>query len=84
MKKQEQHRRKVEAFRAAKAIALTIENGLVHRARVNGQLTNYSGARLNDRMFVIGDNAWDIKNPDAWIAGKPVREIFGDFTVMSR
>lgn len=71
------------AFEEAKAIALTIENGLIRRARLNNEATNYSGSSLNGRMFVIGDTENDIKNPDAFIMGKPAREVFGDFTVMS-
>lgn len=71
-------------FKAAKAIALTIENGMMRRARVDGEVTNYCGAKLNNRMFVIGDSEKDIQNPDVIISGKPAREIFGDFTVMSK
>ena len=73
-----------EDFKAAKAIALTIGNGMMRRARNNGEVTNYCGAKLNNRMFVIGDTANDIQNPDTTIMGKPAREIFGDFTVMSK
>ena len=67
-------------FKAAKAIALTIGNGLMRRAAG----TNYCGAKLNGRMWVIGDSSEDIKNADATIDGKPAREIFGEFTVMSK
>lgn len=73
-----------EDFKAAKSIALTIENGMMRRARNNGEVTNYCGAKLNGRMFVIGDTENDIQNPDATIMGKPAREVFGDFTVMSK
>jgi len=73
-----------EDFKAAKAIALTIKNGLMRRARNNGEVTNYCGAKINNRMFVIGDTANDIQNPDSIIMGKPAREVFGEFTIMSR
>ena len=56
----------------------------MRRARLNNEVTNYCGAKLNGRMFVIGDTENDIQNPDATIMGKPAREVFGDFTVMSR
>jgi len=71
-------------FKAAKEIALSIENGLMRRARNNGIVTNYCGAKLQNRMFVIGDTLQDIQNPDCYINNKPAREIFGEFTVMSR
>jgi hypothetical protein len=72
-------------FLAAKEIALTINNGLMKRAIFNGSTTNYSGAKtLDGRMWVIGDNDSDIQNPDAIIYDKPARQIFGDFTVMSK
>ena len=71
-----------EDFNAAKQIALTIEAGLMRRARNNGVITNYCGCNLNGRMFVIGDSLADIQNPDALVNGKPAREIFGDFTIM--
>lgn len=67
-------------FQAAKKIALSIGNNLMRRAAG----TNYFGANFNGRMFVVGDTDLDIQNPDAIIHGKPAREIFGDFTVMSR
>jgi hypothetical protein len=73
-----------ESFKAAKTIALTIENGLMRRARLNDEVTNYCGAKLNGRMFVIGDTENDIQNPDATIMGKPAREVFSDFIIMSR
>lgn len=74
-----------EQFNAAKQIALNINKGELRRARFNGLATNYEGAKdTNGRMWVIGDSLADIKNPDAYINGKPAREIFGDFTVMSK
>lgn len=54
------------------------------RAVNNGRITNYSGANICGRMFVIGDTENDIQNPDAIIQGKPAREVFGDFTIMTK
>lgn len=71
-------------FLAAKQIALTIPVNNARRARFNNEATNYTGANLKGKMFVIGDSLADIQNPDATIDGKPAREIFGDFTVMSK
>ena len=67
-----------EDFREAKKIALTIGKGLMRRAAD----TNYCGCNIGGRMFVIGDSEEDIQNPNCIIAGKPAREVFGDFTVM--
>jgi hypothetical protein len=75
----------MEHFKAAKQIALNISNGMMMRASYNDAPTNYSGAKTADgRMWVIGDTSADIQNPDSMIHGKPAREIFGDFTVMSK
>lgn len=72
-------------FLAAKEIALNINKGLMKRAVFNGLTTNYLGAKTPDgRMWVIGNTNSDIQNPDAIICDKPAREIFGDFTVMSK
>lgn len=80
-KQQKQH----NEFKAAKQIALTIEKGCLRRARFENAATNYCGFKAKDgRMWVIGDTEADIQNPDATINGKPAREVFGDFTVMSR
>ena len=66
-------------FKAAKAIAVSIEKG--HMRRASG--TNYCGAKLSDgRMFVIGDTDEDLQKPDAVIDGKPAREVFADQTIM--
>lgn len=73
-----------EHFKVAREIALSIERGQMRRARYEDQATNYSGANIGGRMFVIGDTENDIQNPDAMIQGKPAREIFGDFTIMSK
>ena len=76
----EQH----DHFNAAKSIALIIPSGQMRRAKVGDVLTSYIGAKDNSgRMWVIGDSLNDIQNPDAYIGGKPAREISGDFTVMS-
>jgi hypothetical protein len=77
-------KQQLDGFNAAKQIALTIGNGLMRRAKVNNIPVNYCGAKLNNRMWVIGDSLNDLQNPDATINNKPAREIFGDFTVMSK
>jgi hypothetical protein len=77
-------KQQLDGFNAAKQIALTIGNGLMQRAKVNNIPVNYCGAKLNNRMWVIGDSLNDLQNPDATINNKPAREIFGDFTVMSK
>lgn len=75
----------IEQFNAAKKIALNIGKGMMMRASYNDSATNYMGCKFCDgRMFVIGDTEADIQNPDLTINGKPAREIFGDFTVMSK
>ena len=71
-------------FKAAKEIALSIEKGQMRRAVNSGHVTNYCGANIGGRMFVIGDTENDIQNPDAIIHGKPAREVFGDFTIMTK
>lgn len=71
-------------FEAAKQIALTIANNQMRRAMVDNKPVNYFGAKINNRMFVLGDSLNDIQNPDATIAGKPAREIFGDFSIMNK
>lgn len=73
-----------EDFKAAKKIALAIEKGQMMRAINNGRVTNYSGANIGGRMFVIGDTENDIQSPDAMIQGRPAREVFGDFTIMTK
>ena len=73
---------KLEDFRCAKEIALIIDEGEMRRAKRDGRITNYSGARINNRMFVVGDSLEDIQNPDAMIQGFPAREVFGNFTMM--
>ena len=75
-------KQQLDGFNAAKKIALNIGNNLMIRARVNDSPANYSGAKINGRMFVIGDSENDIQNPDTTIFGRPAREIFGDFTIM--
>lgn len=75
---------KHEDYKAAKAIALNIAIGLMRRAVNDGRVTNYSGANIAGRMFVVGDTENDIQNPDAIIQGKPAREVFGDFTIMRK
>ena len=67
-------------FKVAKSIALAIGKNQMRRAAG----TNYFGANFNGRMFVIGDTVSDIQNPDTYIQGMPAREIFGEFTVMSK
>lgn len=76
--------KKHEQFKAAKKIALMIAKNESRRALYNGIPTNYIGANINGRMFVIGDSLDDIYNPDATINGKPAREVFEGFTVMAR
>ena len=71
-------------FEAAKQIALTISNNQMRRASVDGKPVNYLGVKINNRMFVLGDSSNDIQNPDATIAGKPAREVFGEFSIMSK
>ena len=71
-----------EAFKAAKQIALAVENNCMRRARVDDCPVNYTGAKLGGRMWVIADSLEDLPKPDAYINGKPAREIFGDFTMM--
>jgi hypothetical protein len=72
-------------FKAAKQIALTINKGLMRRAKLNGIVTNYVGYKsANGKMYVIGDTENDIQNADAIINGCPAREIFGEFSVMAR
>lgn len=73
-----------EHFKAAKEIALSINRGEMRRAKVNNVPTNYMGANIGGRMFVIGDSEEDIQNPDLYINGKPAREVFGDFTIMTK
>ena len=74
-----------KGFNSAKEIALTIKKGFMRRAAVDDKPTNYCGYRRNDgRMFVIGDSKDDIQNPDMIIDNKPAREIFGDFTVLTK
>ena len=75
---------KHEDFKAAKKIALAIGIGQMRRAVNDGRVTNYLGANIGGRMFVVGDTEDDIQNPDAIIQGKPAREIFGDFTIMRK
>ena len=71
-------------FKEAKKIALNIKEGECRRARFNDFATNYWGCKdRNGRMWVLGDTDKDIQNPDALINGKPAREVFGDFTVMT-
>jgi len=75
----------LEQFNAAKQIALNIKKGMMKRASLNNIPTNYMGAKTSDgRMFVIGDTDQDIQNADIIMYGKPAREVFGDFTVMSK
>lgn len=71
-------------FEAAKKIALTIANNQMRRALVDNKPVNYMGCKLNNRMFVLGDSLNDIQNPDATIVGKPAREVFGEFSIMSK
>lgn len=76
-------------FNSAKKIALTIPKGQMRRARSkNGNVpSNYIGFKNNEgRMFVIGDSENDIQNPDVYLFEEklPAREIFGDFSVMSK
>lgn len=74
-----------EHFKAAKQIAINIDKGQIKRARFQNVVTNYCGFKdHNGRMWVIGDSNSDIQNPDAEINGKPAREIFGNFTIMSK
>jgi len=73
------------AFQAAKQIALTIPAGQYRRARVGDMATNFCGFKSPEgRMFVIGDSIADIQNPDATIEGCPAREVFGEFSIMSK
>lgn len=69
-------------FNEAKKIALSISVNNTRRAKFDGMVTNYTGANVNGRMFVIADSLADLQNPDTYINGMPAREIFGDFTVM--
>jgi len=84
-----QNQNQLADFNVAKKIALTISNGQMRRARSkNGNTpTNYIGYKDNTgRMFVIGDSENDIQNPDVLLFAEklPAREIFGDFTIMSK
>jgi len=71
-------------FEAAKQIALTIANNQMRRALIDNKPVNYMGAKINNRMFVLGDSLKDIQNPDATISGKPAREVFGEFSIMCK
>lgn len=74
-----------EQFKIAKHIAITIEPGLMRRARYQDAVTNYCGMKDNNgRCWVIGDGLNDVQNPDAWISGKPAREVFEGFTMMRK
>ena len=75
---------RLAGFEAAKKIALTITSNQRQRAQINGAPTNYAGANVNGRMFVICDTEYDIQNPDAYILGKPAREVYGEFSTMSK
>lgn len=77
------------AFQAAKKIALNIPAGHYRRASVDGVTVKYYGFKhISGRMWVIGDSDAEIQNPDARIQVDnellPAREIFGDFTIMTR
>ena len=70
-------------FNSAKKIALTITEGCTKRARnAKGEVTNYMGANINGKFYVIGDTEKEIQNPDAIINGSPAREVFDGFTVL--
>lgn len=72
-------------FKAAKEIALNITKGCSRRARYNGNVTNYTGFKDNSgRSFVIGDTDADIQNSTITIGGKPSREVFEGFAVISK
>ena len=72
-----------EAFLAAKKIALTISEGERRRARHSDCASNYFGANVGGRFYVLGDTEADIQNPDCFIDGMPAREVFDGFTCMS-
>lgn len=73
-----------EDFNAAKKIALNIEEGCMRLAKNGNRITRYYGANVGGRMFVVGESLDDIQNPDAMIQGMPAREVYGEFTVMSK
>lgn len=75
-------KQKLSDFRAAKKIAITIPEGEMRRATNEGHVTNYTGANIGGRMFVIGDSLDDISNPDGYVNGKPAREVFGEFSIL--
>ena len=75
-----QQTNQINDFKSAKQIALSITKGCFRRALG----TNYCGYKAKDgRMWVIGDTDADIQNADAIINGKPAREVFGEFSIMS-
>lgn len=78
-----EEKNKLEDFREAKKIALTISEGEMRLAKRNGQITHFYGANVGGRMFVVGETEEEIQNPDAIIQGMPAREVFGEFTVMN-
>ena len=66
-------------FNAAKKLAFNMPSGCYRRAAN----TNYCGYKSADgRFYVIGDTETDLQNPDAFIGGKPAREVFNGFTLM--
>ena len=70
-------------FNSAKKIALTITEGCTKRARNSkGEVTNYSGANINGKFYVIGDTEKEIQKPNAIIDGKPAREVFDGYTML--
>lgn len=66
-------------FRAAKTLALSLPNNVMRRARHNGMATDFFGANVNGRFYVLYK---EIKKPDATISGIPAREVFGEFSIM--
>jgi hypothetical protein len=74
-------KKQLAAFKEAKEIAFTMPFGSYRRAFG----TNYCGYKSHDNKFyVIGDTSADIQNPDCFIGGKPARQVFDGFTLMSK
>jgi len=75
----------LDGFNAAKEIALNINKGQSRRARVNNMACNYTGYKNGEgRCFVIGDSDSDLQNCTIEIMGKPAREVFEGFSMMSK
>lgn len=74
----------LKGFEAAKTLAFQLPINTSKRARVNSLVCNYTGCNLKGRFFVIGDSVEDLQNTTIEIDNKPAREVFEDFTIMSK